>query len=190
MRCHRQLYLFHALTGSSSLVHSWPIVWDMGSGGHGKWEPWDGGMDGCQTQIELCDMRQLCLTSPDKCARLGSIADPRKHYRALKGALKQVVLPVQDLQSVKLVWLRVDWSIHHPVTHVSVGHHLPSRNTPPSDRGKGPPSDRTTPDCTSTSQLPVRPSLSYLNKELTARAANLPAPVNSNSFCANDSWKT
>jgi hypothetical protein len=63
--------------------------------------------------------------------------------------------------------------------------------TPPTEGPRErPPTDRTTPDCTSTSQLPVRSSLSYLNKELTARAANLPAPVNSNGFCANDSWKT
>jgi hypothetical protein len=26
------------------LFNSWPIVWDMGSGGHDKWEPWDGWM--------------------------------------------------------------------------------------------------------------------------------------------------
>jgi hypothetical protein len=95
--------------------------------------------------------------------------------------------------------VRRDWSIQHPVTHVSVGHHLPSRNTPPSDRGKGPPTDRTTPDCTSTSQLPVRPSLSYLNKELTARAANYlhlltltvfaPMTAGKPNSSSLDSWK-
>jgi hypothetical protein len=133
------------------------------------------GMCGCQTEIELCDMRQLCLTSPDKCARHGSMlileALPSFERRA-----KASCLASPGLQSVELVWYEETGpsSILSLMclsgTTCQVG--TPHRVT----EGKAPPTDRSTPDCTSTSQLPVRPSLSYLNKELAARAANFPAP--------------
>jgi hypothetical protein len=102
MRCHRQLYLFHALTGSS-LAHSQPIVWDVGDG---IWGPWqvgrNCGMDGCQTQIELCDMRQLCLTSQTWQHLLILEALPSFERRAKASCLASLASP--GLQSVELVW--------------------------------------------------------------------------------------